>query len=136
MLDKRELKWYTEYIKNREAAKMKRLNVEQLRAKAEKYVEQYNVVTIRTQTVPFALGEIKHCSNVWVDGDKTDEELDGISATDIKSWMIKAHSSEYTNESGCYWGNYQAIVCGNSYSWGDDDGEVIIDDAIIADIIF
>lgn len=87
----------------------------------------YDVVAIRTQEVPFELGEMDHKSLVWVDGEETDEELDGVSATVCTN--IKA-VKEHTGESfGGYCGQYTAIIGGSSYTYGEDVGEVVIEDA-------
>lgn len=87
----------------------------------------YEVVAIRTQDVPFELGTMEHKSMVWVDGEETGEELDGVSATictDVKA--VKEHTGE---NFGGYYGQYTAIIGGNSYTYGEDEGEVVIEDA-------
>lgn len=86
--------------------------------------ETYAYVGVRVQEVPFELGQIDHCSKVWVDGEETDEELDGVCATKLD----KLTANEY-------FGDYVAILCGNSAEYGEDAGEIIISDAIVASII-
>ena len=86
--------------------------------------DTYEYVGVRVQEVPFELGQIDHCSKVWVDGDETDEELDGICAT----MLDKLNANEY-------FGNHVAIICGYSAEYGEDVGEIIISDAVVAAII-
>lgn len=86
--------------------------------------ETYGYVGVRVQEVPFELGKISHCSKVWVDGDETDEELDGICATTLN--RLTANQ---------YFGDHVAILCGNSAEYGEDVGEIIISDAVVAAII-
>lgn len=79
---------------------------------------------IRVQEVPFELGEIDHCSRVWIDGDETDEELDGICVTKPE------HMS--SNE---YYGEYAAIITGDLVEYGEDLGEMILTNARVVAII-
>jgi hypothetical protein len=102
---------------------------------AESYEEDYEVVGIRTQEIPFELGAISHLSKVWYDGEETDDFLEGICCTSINSHSVKMHSSEHDSWSGYYYGDYAAIVCGNEYTMGEDDGEVVIMDAVVVKIL-
>lgn len=111
------------------------MTISEIKVAAEKFIGEYAVVAIRTQEVAFDLGEISHNSKVWDNGDETDEELDGISATNINSRMVKMHSSEYDSHSGYYYGKHMAIIIGNRYEMGEDDGEVIIQDATVVEIL-
>ena len=103
--------------------------IEQIRQAAERFADEYEVVGIRTQEQPFELGEIDHVSAVWCDGEETDEELDGICATNVNSKRIDMHSDTPDVFHGFYYGDYTALVAGNSYSIGADEGEIIIRDA-------
>ena len=105
------------------------MTVEDIREIAEKYSMDYEKVCIRTQEVPFELGEMTHESSVWVDGTETDETVDGLSATDCSSRCVKWHVD------GTYYGNYTAIVCGNDYEYGEDEGEIVLHDAVVVEII-
>ncbi|MEG0504486.1 MAG: hypothetical protein RR547_07550, partial [Raoultibacter sp.] len=72
-------------------------------------------------------------SHVWVDGDDTGIEIEGLSATTITSNKITMHASD--NDSyNSYWGDNVAIICGNDYSMGEDAGEVIITDPVCVHI--
>ena len=102
-------------------------DINKIRQIAERYEDKYGVVAIRTQTVPFELGEIEHESSVWEDNIESDERLDGICATDI--------SNKYGLVEHFYEGNHQAIIVGDRYEYGNDLGEVIIKNPIVVEII-
>ena len=91
---------------------------------AEEANWDYEVVGVRVQEVPFELGEMNHVSKVWIDGEETDEELDGVCVTDVNSLGV--------NE---YYGEHVAIVAGNKFSYGEDLGEIIIKDAQVIAIL-
>ena len=105
------------------------MTVAEIREIAEKYSMDYEKVCIRTQEVPFELGEMTHESKVWVDGDETEDTVGGVSATDCNSGAVKNHTNGY------YYGKYTAIVCGNDFEHGEDDGEIILKDAVVVEII-
>lgn len=118
---------------------MQRLTISEIKAIAKKYKNEYEIVAIRTQDIdPFELGEMDHESKVWEEGEETEEYIGGICATDIESSGVRMHSSEYDQVAYCgyYFGEYQAIIGGNRYKLGEDDGEVIIFDPIVLEIIF
>lgn len=93
---------------------------------AEDLSFDYEVIGIRVQEVPFALGEMTHVSKVWVDGDETDEDLDGVCAQAVNTL------EKYDNQ---YFGDHIAIVAGNEYSYGEDPGEIIIRDPVVVAIL-
>lgn len=98
------------------------------------YLGKYKYIGIRTQEEPFELGHMQHQSVIWRNGDETNQKLGGISATNIKSEAVAAHSDikkdylkmrNYRN-SGYYYGNNVAIIVGNEAKRGSDYGEIII----------
>lgn len=91
--------------------------------------DRYDYIGIRTQEQPFELGRIDHLSKVWVDGEETDEELNGISVTGINSRAVEWHMD------GTYYGDHVAIICGNRAEYGEDEGEIVIEDAIVEIVI-
>lgn len=93
---------------------------------AEGLSYDYDKIGVRVQDVPFALGEMEHKSHVWDDGDDTGEELDGVCVQDVKTL------SKYHND---YYGDYIAVVAGNDYSYGEDAGELIINDPVVVAIL-
>lgn len=109
-------------------------SIEQIREAAEQYIGEYAVVAIRTQEEPFELGEIDHLSHVWNDGEDTEEEIDGLSATTVKSARIDMHADDHSPIHGFYFGEHAAIVCGNDYEVGEDEGEVVISDPVCVHI--
>lgn len=109
------------------------MTVTEIRAAAEKYTDYYEFVGIRTQEETFELGSIEHVSSVWDDGEETGETLTGISVTDINSNMIIMHSDEHGLN--YYYGKHLAVICGNSAEYGADEGELIIEDAVVVEIL-
>lgn len=105
-------------------------SIEEIREAAERFAGEYAVVAIRTQEHPFELGFIGHLSHVWDDGDDTGEEIEGLSATTVKSKRIDMHSCEHSVDHGYYLGEHVAIVCGDDYDMGEDEGEVVIKDPV------
>ena len=100
--------------------------IEKAKATAEELFYDYEVIGIRVQEESFELGSINHLSHVWVDGEDTGDELDGICAQDVRT------IERYDNG---YFGNHIAIIAGNSYSYGEDAGEVVVEDAIVVEIL-
>lgn len=104
---------------------------EQIISKLEELeaTDEHTYFGVRTQEVPFELGTCDHVSMVWVDGEETEEELDGLSVT---AWNgnnvedIKKHSSEASWD--MYFGDYVAIIGYETYEYGEDLGEVIASD--------
>lgn len=93
--------------------------------------DDYEYVGVRIQEEPFSPGEIDHRSSVWVDGDETDEVLDGICAIDVNSVHRIANNPWFYG----YPGDHCAIIAGNSATGGEDDGEIIIHDPIVVHIV-
>lgn len=87
--------------------------------------EMHEVFAIRTQNVPFEMGKIDHKSLVWIDGDMTDEELDGISATVIDADDIERSLNRHSREG--YDGEHVAILAGGYSVPGEDTGEIIME---------
>lgn len=92
---------------------------------ADELFYEYEIVGLRIQDVPFELGKIDHCSKVWVDGEETDEYLDGIC-------VIRA---DQIDQSARYFGDHIAVLAGNDYTYGEDVGEIILSDAVVVEIL-
>ena len=45
-----------------------RLTVKQIKQLAEKYLDQYDIVAIRTQEEQFSIGKLNNISSVWIEG--------------------------------------------------------------------
>lgn len=84
---------------------------------------------------PAEIGQSLGNSRVWVDGDCTDDELDGISAIRVRAGddiaaVIARLRSEY-----CWADEAIVLVGGYSASHGQDRGEIIILDNICLAIL-
>ena len=86
---------------------------------------EYEYIGVRVQENEFVKGEILNNSFVWVDGEMTDEELDGICA-------VKLEDAELASG---YFGDHIAIIGGNSMEYGQDLGEIIIRDAEVLEVL-
>lgn len=87
-------------------------------------------VGIRIQEQPFELGELDHVSHIWVDGEDTGEELNGISVVNI--------NSSVANDMFCgrgYFGDHIALIGGDLDEYGEDSGEVILKNAEVLYVI-
>lgn len=85
----------------------------------------FGYIGVRVQEDPFTLGETLDNSFVWVDGEMTDEELDGTCA-------VKIDEAELAKR---YFGDYVAIIGGDSMEYGQDLGEIIIRNAEVLEIV-
>lgn len=85
----------------------------------------YEVIGIRIQEQPFELGGMSHVSHVWDDGEDTGEELNGVCAV----------KHDKLNSGHTYLGDHVAIIAGNRYSYGEDPGEVIIEDPVVVEVL-
>lgn len=84
------------------------------------FEEDYAYIGIRVQEETYGLkvgDKVIHNSRVWVDGEETEEELDGISAT-----MYSAMA----NTNNEYFGEYVLILGDNKMNYGEDEGEIIL----------
>lgn len=99
--------------------------IDRVKKVADELVFDYEIIGIRVQEVPFELGELGHRSHVWVDGDDTGEELSGVS-------VIRADRAELAKN---YFGNHVAIIVGNAYTYGEDLGEIVLEDAEVYEIL-
>ena len=105
--------------------------------RAQKLADDWEIAEfgIRTQEQPFELGPIDHESVAWVDNAPTDEELGGISATGPKSPLIAMHASDGTDWYGKYFGEHVAIIAGNAVRFGPENGEIVLSNAEVIEIL-
>lgn len=92
------------------------------------FEDEYECVGIRVQEDSYGqrVGDVMdHNSRVWIDGDETEEELDGVCA--IKSNM--------TGVACEYFGNTVLVLGSNCYTYGEDAGEVIMQEPTVLAII-
>ncbi len=88
---------------------------------------EYEYIGIRIQEDAFAEGDVLDNSFVWIDGECTDEELNGTCA-------INLYDAKLALENG-YYGEHVAVVAGDSREWGQDEGEIIIKDAVVIEVL-
>lgn len=87
---------------------------------------EYEYIGIRVQDDhQFELGTLNHVSHIWDDGDDTGEELAGVC-------VIRADRAELAS---CYYGEHIAIIGGDYIEYGEDDGELIISDPVVLEVL-
>lgn len=92
---------------------------------ADELFYDYEIVGIRVQDVPFSLGKMEHRSHALIEGEDTGIELPGVS-------VIRSDEAELAKD---YFGDYVAVVAGNSYTYGEDPGEIVIADAVVVEVL-
>lgn len=85
----------------------------------------YGYIGIRVSENEFTEGETLDNSFVWVDGEMTDEELDGTCAIMLKDAKL----------ANAYHGSHVAIIGSDSMEYGQDLGEIILRDAEVLEVI-
>jgi hypothetical protein len=98
-----------------------------------------NTICVRTQEAPFELGSIDHESCVWDNGEETDETVGGLSATMAADETgIQMHTNLDLGKAsryGSYFGGHTALIAGKIVGYGEDAGEVILEDAQVLHIV-
>ena len=82
---------------------------------------------LRTQEVPFTLGPIDHTSKLWIDGEETETDLDGLCVTSLEAPETFNYQS--------YYGEHQALIGFNHGHPGTDPYELIAQDPVVLYII-
>lgn len=106
---------------------MKELNYKEIKNRMKEIMwdEGYGVVALRAQVEPFELGSLDHNSVVWIDGEETEEELNGACGLALDDVQLINN----------YYNDHIAIIAGDRYEWGQDTGELIIEDAQVVEVI-
>lgn len=101
--------------------------VEKIMERIEEIKDEYDFgyIGVRVQEDAFVLGETLSNSFVWVDGEMTDEELNGTCAVKIDEAALAKG----------YFGDHVAIIGGDSAEYGQDLGEIIIRNAEVLEIV-
>lgn len=99
------------------------LLTDEVKEKIEDLRFVYEYVGIRFQEPAFKLGAMEHTSSVCYDCVDYGIELDGLCAIHID------HIDVLTECFG-YYGDHCAIIAGNRATWGEDEGEIIIEDPV------
>lgn len=107
-------------MKKREVIENIMNRIEEIRENSD-----YEYIGVRVQENEFVKGEILDNSFVWIDGEITDEELDGTCA-------VKLEDAELAKG---YFGDHVAIIGGDYMEYGQDLGEIIIRDAEVLEVL-
>jgi len=97
-----------------------------------KYSGEYDFIGIRVQEQRTnEIGDyMTHKSSIWIEGEETEELLDGVSAVDVRE---AAHLEDV--DYGGYMGNVVYILGCDYATYGEDEGEIVMEDAIVLEII-
>lgn len=90
-----------------------------------KNLYDFDYIGIRVSEFPFTKGEILGNSFVWVDGEMTEEELDGTCAIMLQDAIL----------ANAYYGDHVAIIGSDSMEYGQDLGEIILRDAEVLEVL-
>ena len=108
----------------------------------EKRALQSPHIGIRFSDEEYKLGDDVENSHNWVDGDWTDEELDGTSTVNVaEPWSydsldeLKETAIKRLNKAGRYPYDYAYLVAGTSSDYGEDTNESIIRNAEVVGIL-
>lgn len=82
--------------------------------------------------VNYKVGDYTANSRVWVDGEVTEEELDGTSCVGFQYEDEIESALEIANS---YFGNCVYVIAGNDMEYGEDSGEYVIKDAVVIAIV-
>ena len=108
----------------------------------EKRALQSPHIGIRFSDEEYKLGDDVENSHNWVDGNWTDEELDGASTVNVaEPWSydsldeLKETAIKRLNKAGRYPYDYAYLVAGTSSDYGEDTNESIIRNAEVVGIL-
>lgn len=101
--------------------------IEKIMERIEEIKDEYDFgyIGVRVQEDAFVLGETLNNSFVWIDGEMTDEELDGTCAIRIDDAKLAKG----------YHGDHVAVIGGDHVEYGQDLGEIIIRNAEVLEVI-
>ena len=107
---------------------------ETIEALIEKAIsDRWHFVGIRSHHDPdVKIGDEIANSNVWIDGERTDEELPGVSALAVV-WC-----GERINQRGVaddYRGGVIVVVASDHAEWGEDVGEIVLRRGVVLAVI-
>ena len=94
-------------------------------------LSEWDYVGVRVQESAYGvqIGDtMTHESNVWLDGEMTDEMLDGVSAVSVK---LARHMNDFES----YTGDVAIILGSNRASYGEDETEIIMRRPTVLEII-
>jgi len=95
---------------------------------------EYNYYGIRYHyNKDVKIGDYTNNSNIWIDGDATDDFLNGVCTLDIREMVENDYSVEEIFEAAneySYEGGEVIVLAGNQAENGNDEMELIINNAV------
>ena len=92
---------------------------------------EYDYIGIRVQPVEFKLGPIHHKSHIWVNGEDSGVELNGICVVGKDAIMKSIEACKPIE----YEGDHAAIIGGYCKGIVTDDSEILLDYPVVIEII-
>ncbi|MBR7146478.1 MAG: hypothetical protein IKD11_02010 [Oscillospiraceae bacterium] len=97
---------------------------------------EYSYYGIRVDDgVDYSIGDAVAASRVWVDGDPTDEDLDGTSCIGLKFNATVSDVERAIKAASIYYGDRIYLIGGDDMEYGEDAGEYIIKDAVVVEVL-
>ena len=97
------------------------------------YYEYYGIRI--DDDIEYSEGDKTEDSRIWVDGDPTDETLDGTSSIGIDHTDTADEIEAKIEQAKNYYGNKMYLIAGNSVSYGEDAGEYVISNAVVVKVL-
>lgn len=104
--------------------------LEQIRQAIEQGEYEYYGIRV-DDGVDYKLGDQAADSRIWIDGDATEDTLDGTSCIGIRSEDGIETALQLAD---AYYGDRVYLIGGNSMTYGEDAGEYVIQDATVVAI--
>ncbi len=97
--------------------------------KAKNFDYGFDYIGIRVQEEPAIEGILNHQSVQWTNGEETDEKLNGVCAINVNDDV-----NHLINYQG-YHGDWLLLLGSNNIEYGEDDGEIIMIDPYVIEIL-
>jgi hypothetical protein len=96
---------------------------------------EFEFIALRATDAGFNVGDVLPNSFVWVDGECTDEELNGASGIRVKSEADLAKKLERVRSMYAFSDRAVYIIGGDMGEYGQDPGEVIIHKPVVLKVL-
>jgi hypothetical protein len=106
------------------------IDIDQIAHASEYDYVGFRVVNAANES--YKIGDIVRPSRVWVDGEPTDEYLNGACAISIDKL---AYAYDGYNEYEGYIGDTILVLGSNNAEGGNDPGEIVMIDAVVLDVV-